>query len=130
MHEWDTTPYISVALVKGEDPCPISHPSVMIYDNWPGLEIMCYCEPSADYDTQYRVSCDGDRTDTTKCYEREAIPTLYMGVLNDYKVCGERGGDPFKKAQRPVDNGRGFLECPAGTIPCDSDAFPVEEEPA
>ena len=109
VHEWDTMPYVSIALVKADDPCPPSHPSLMFYDNWPGLDVMCYCEPSADYDTIYRTSCQDEREETTKCSTREAIPTLYLGVLDNQKVCGERGGAAFKKAKRLEDNGQGFL---------------------
>ena len=57
VHEWDTSPYISVALVKAEDPCPASHPSLMFYDNWPGLDVMCYCEPSAEHESISRTGC-------------------------------------------------------------------------
>lgn len=82
VHEWDTVPYTSVAIVKAEDSCPGTHPSLMIYDVWPGLEIVCYCEPSADYETVFGEQCEDDRASSTKCNERDAIPTMYMGVLN------------------------------------------------
>ena len=52
-----------------------------------------------------------------------------MGVLNGQKVCGERGGDAFKKVKRPIDeSGKGYLWCPAGTIPCDDSIFPERIE--
>lgn len=89
---------------------------------------MCYCEPSADYDTVYRTSCQDERAETTKCTTREAIPTLYAGVLHGQKICGERGGQSFKKAKRLEDNGRGYLVCPAGTKPCDDSIWPKEED--
>ena len=124
VHEWDAIPYVSVAIVKAEDRCPVSHPSLLIYDSWPGLEIKCYCEPSAEFKTVYGVACLDGRADTTKCITRDAIPTLYMGVLNGQKVCGERGGASFKNAKRPIDQGNGYLKCPADTVPCDEDVFP------
>jgi len=82
VHEWNTVPYVSVALVNAKDPCPNSHPALMFYDNWPGLDIMCYCEPSANYDSVYRVACQDERLETTKCSTREAIPTMYYGILH------------------------------------------------
>ena len=119
MHEWDTIPFTSVAIVKAEDQCPILHPTLVITDTWPGLDIMCYCEPSADFDTVYRSFCEEERAASTKCKNRDAIPTMYLGVLQGQKVCGKHGGTSFKKAQRPVDQGNGYLLCPAGTVPCD-----------
>ena len=83
VHEWDTRPFTEVAIVKAEDPCPPSHPALLIYDNWPGLDIMCHCEPSADFETVYHSMCEEERAESTKCTDREAIPTLYMGILNN-----------------------------------------------
>ena len=101
VHEWDTSPFVAIVIVEAEDPCPDSHPALMFYDNWPGLDVMCYCEPSADYESVYGVACEDDRADSTKCETREAIPTMYMGVLNNQKVCGRRGANAFKIAKRP-----------------------------
>lgn len=118
--EWDTVPYVSVAIVPSKEPCPPTHPSLMLYDSWPGLQLVCYCEPSAEYDTGYNTSCDGA---SSKCSEREAIPNMYYGAINGHKICGARGGRAFKNAQRPQDNGSGILECPTDTLPCDDNVF-------
>ena len=48
VHEWDTATFTSVGIVRGDESCPSSHPEMVLYDSWPGLEISCYCDPSTD----------------------------------------------------------------------------------
>ena len=105
-----------------EDPCPPTHPDLLLYDSWPGFKLMCYCEPSAEYSSGYNKDC-GYTKGSTKCFEREAIPNMFLGSLEGYKICATRGAKPFKIAQRPVDIGGGILGCPTDTFACDEDAF-------
>jgi hypothetical protein len=123
LHEWGTVPFTSVAIVKGEQRCPVTHPALVLADVWPGLDIMCYCEPSADFSTVFKSACLDGRAGSTKCYERQAVPTLYLGVINGYKVCGERGGDPFRNSKRPIVSNKGTMVCPRDTVPCDDSVF-------
>ena len=83
---------------------------------------MCYCEPSAEYSSGYNKDC-GYTKGSTKCFEREAIPNMFLGSLEGYKICATRGAKPFKIAQRPVDIGGGILGCPTDTFACDEDVF-------
>lgn len=48
---------------------------------------------------------------------------MYLGVLNNYKICGKRDGDPFYKAKRPIVDAQDKLNCPEGTVPCDDSVF-------
>ena len=128
-HEWDTVPFVSVALVREDQYCPITHPVLALYDIWPGLDIMCYCEPSATPSTAYGKQCEGDASETQKCITREAIPTMYLGVINGYKMCGKRAGLAFKQAKRPVVDGD-ELKCPEYYVPCDNNALPATKAEA
>ena len=95
-------PFIDVTVVQADQFCPQTHPALVAFDIWPGLNQMCYCNNESDLETVYGEGCTGDRRATTKCTGRPAIPTLYLPVLNGYKVCGKRGGKAFREAQRPV----------------------------
>ena len=133
-HDWETVPYTEVAIGRADRACPVTHPSLVIYDSWPGLEVSCYCIPGADYDSVVGAPCEGARSGSTKCTTREAVPTLNLGVLNGYKICGKRGGEPFKTAKRLVVGSDGFLKCPDNTIACDDTVLPataqdVESDP-
>ena len=94
-HEWETVPYTSVGIVTADEPCPATHPSLVLCDVWPGKEVACYCEPSADFSSVVGDRCLDEREASTKCATRAAIPTMYLGVVNGFKVCGERGGRSF-----------------------------------
>ena len=54
---------------------------------------------------------------------------MYLGVINGYKMCGQRAGNAFKNAKRPIEDG-GELKCPEYYVPCDSSAFPVTKAEA
>ena len=51
------------------------------------------------------------------------MPTIYLGILDGYKICGKRGGMQFRKAIRPVEFRDGSIKCPQNTVPCDKSAF-------
>ena len=42
-----------------------------------------------------------------------------MNKLNNYKLCGKRGGTPFVDVERPVNVVNGTLQCNQGFLPCD-----------
>ena len=130
--DWETNPFTAVTIVRAEDECPASHPALVISDYWQGLEIVCFCSSASGFSTSIGQACDGDRAESTKCETREAIPSMFLPVLNGYKVCGDRSADPFHKVQRPIDNGQGELYCPQGTLPCDESIFetPILKEDA
>jgi len=46
--EWDTSSFTELTIATADKSCPPTHPSLVVYDNWPGLEINCYCNPSSD----------------------------------------------------------------------------------
>ena len=50
-HEWGTAPFTSVGIVQGNEQCPATHPEMVLYDSWPGLEIACYCDNSTDLES-------------------------------------------------------------------------------
>ena len=124
-HDWETVPFTSVALASGDQGCPVTFPDLVIYDSWPGLEVMCYCIPGSEYSSVVGEACSGTRGGSTKCSSRESIPTMHLGVLNGYKICGRRGGEPFYSAKRPVEDNLGFLVCPENTVACDDSVLPA-----
>ncbi len=93
--EWDTIPFIDVTLMPKDVNCPVHFPALVAWDNWPGLDVMCYCNSEANYGSVVGEPCTGSRADSTRCSTREAVPTLYLGVLDGYKICGRRGGKKF-----------------------------------
>ena len=107
--------------------CPESYPALVAFDDYPGLDIACSCSPDSKFESEYGTECTGDLFSTRDCETKPAIPTLYLGVIENYKVCGKRGGEPFKTAIRPVSNGSDILRCPEGTVPCDDSFKPVDK---
>ena len=109
VHEWSTVPFTEIAIMEQTRSCPLTHPALVVYDVWPGLDINCYCTPSAEFTTEYGQKCSGARAESTKCFTRNALPTMYLGVLNCYKICGKRDGEPFYRVQRPIADDKGRL---------------------
>lgn len=91
----------------------------MAFDEWPGLEIACSCTSDAGFSSQYGTACVDERAVTTKCKTLNALPTLFLSVLDGFIVCGKRGGKSFNSAIRPQLGDNDMLACPAETVPCD-----------
>ena len=121
--EWETRPFTELTMVPQEQYCPSKFPTLVAWDNWPGLDVMCFCNSDSRYPSTIGTKCEGDRAATTRCSTREALPTLYLGVLDGYKICGRRGAQQFSEAVRPQEGADGNIKCPSGTVPCDPDAF-------
>lgn len=58
VHEWATVPFSEIAIVTGTRSCPLTHPALVVYDIWPGLDIACYCQRSAKYTSTYGNTCN------------------------------------------------------------------------
>ena len=99
--EWESVPFVSLLTISGADNCPWTHPVLVAFDEWPGLNVACSCTSDAENSSVYGAPCTDARADDAKCKTLEAIPTLYLGVLDGYKICGKRGGVAFKSAIRP-----------------------------
>ena len=99
--EWETKPFTEMLTVKSTDSCPYSHPVLVAFDEWPGLDIMCSCTSDAEFDSVYGEKCSGERGETSKCKTLQAAPTIYLPIIEGYKVCGKRGGKAFKDVTRP-----------------------------
>ena len=119
--EWDTKPFVEMFPVKSTDSCPRSHPVLVAFDEWPGLDVMCSCTSDAAFESVYGEACSGERGETSKCVTKPAVPTLYLPILDGYKICGKRGGKAFKDVTRPEISQSGVLYCPKDTVPCDKD---------
>ena len=90
--EWDTVPFTSVITIPASQSCPLNHPVLVAFDEWPGLNIACICTSDAPYRSEYGTKCAGKMAESSKCQTLNAIPLVYLGIIDNYKVCGKRAG--------------------------------------
>jgi len=119
--EWDTRPFIEMMTIRSSESCPFTHPVLVAFDEWPGLEIKCSCTSDSLFESVIGEACAGERAETSKCKTLPAVPTMYLGIINRYKVCGKRGGKAWRDVTRPVIGANEVVYCPKGTMPCDPD---------
>lgn len=65
VHEWATVPYSEVTIVSASRGCPSTHPALVVYDIWPGLDVVCYCQKDAKFTTVIGTKCTEGRAEST-----------------------------------------------------------------
>ena len=47
--EWETVPFVEVVVSPAGEACPWTHPVLVAFDEWPGLDIACSCTSDSEF---------------------------------------------------------------------------------